>query len=367
MKRPIFLKPFFWPRITTLKDLPLALVQISIYGVISGPIFGYIFIWFLRPPGIWHVTLAPSAFAGWLLHASRWAAEYVLIYYLIFGFGMDYIRHRYHPPRFQLCLLYGAGLIVALLATALISPGGERFGQRFAAMSEGNSLRIIVAIMVFFGFVRLFRSKLERAKAEKAAAEALSQVKALQAQINPHFFFNTLNTIYALIAVDPQAAQRTVALLADMSRHAFATAQSDLIPLVQELDFVNAYLEIEKVRFGRRLQCEMPDTSKAEGIRVPALVVQPLIENAIRHGISRRMDGGKVSMEINRDSNSFSVTVKNECDASAERSTASFYREGHALENIRQRLHLHYRDKALLTVSFPNLDAVAVTIKGPVQ
>ena len=139
---------------------------------------------------------------------------------------------------------------------------------------------------VFFACMRYVRLKLERAKAQKAAAEALSQVKALQAQINPHFFFNTLNTIYALIAVDPKAAQRTVGLLADMSRHAFATAQSDLIPLTQELDFANAYLEIEKVRFGGRLQCEMPDTSRLEGIRVPALVVQPLIENAIRHGIS---------------------------------------------------------------------------------
>jgi LytS/YehU family sensor histidine kinase len=79
--------------------------------------------------------------------------------------------------------------------------------------------------MVFFAFVRLFGSKLEKAKAEKAAAEALSQVKAPQPQINPHFFFNTLNTIYVLIAVDPQAAQRTAALLADMSRHTFATAQ----------------------------------------------------------------------------------------------------------------------------------------------
>jgi LytS/YehU family sensor histidine kinase len=152
-----------------------------------------------------------------------------------------------------------------------------------------------------------------------------------------------------------------------MSRHAFATSQSDLIPLAQELDFVNAYLEIEKMRFGGRLQCDMPDASKAEGIRVPPLVVQPLIENAIRHGISRRIEGGKLSLEIDRSDACFSLTVKNECEALANRSPSSFFREGHALENIRERLRLHYRDKAFLTISFPNLDAVAVKITGPVQ
>src|SRR5262249_31494514 len=157
-----------------------------------------------------------------------------------------------------------------------------------------------------------------------------------QAQINPHFFFNTLNTIYALIPVDPTAAQRTLGLLADMSRHAFATARSDLIPLTQELDFASAYLEIEKIRIGSRLQCEMPDAARIEAIRVPALSVQPLVENAIRHGIARRLAGGRVSVEVNRTETQFSLTVKNECEASSDLSESAFFRKGHALENIRE-------------------------------
>ncbi|HEY2380096.1 MAG TPA: histidine kinase [Terriglobia bacterium] len=367
MKRIIFLKPFFWPRISTLRELPLALLQIAIYGALSGPIVGYFFIWLMRPPGIWHVTLPPGAFVGWLVYASRSAILYVGIYYLTLGVSIDYSRRRYQPRGLKLGLLYGAGWVVALFLTAWITPGTEQFRQKFLAMFDGDSLRVVVVMTILFALIRLFRSRLEKARAEKAAAEALSQVKALQAQINPHFFFNTLNTIYALIPVDPPAAQRTVALLADMSRHAFATAQADLIPLAQELDFVKAYLEIEKVRFGQRLQCEMPGTETAAGIHVPALIVQPLIENAIRHGISRRMDGGKVAVEIDRKGDSFSVTVRNQCDASPERSALSFFREGHALENIRERLRIHYRDKALLTISFPSVDAVAVTITGPLQ
>lgn len=125
---------------------------------------------------------------------------------------------------------------------------------------RARSIRILTVTTILFVLIGVFRAALDRARAQKAAAEARAQVKALQAQINPHFYFNTLNTIYALIPVDP-AAQRTVGLLADMSRHAFASAQSDLVPLAQELDFANAYLEIEKVRLGNRLQCEMPDAA----------------------------------------------------------------------------------------------------------
>jgi hypothetical protein len=323
-----FPRPIFWPKVQTLKELPLALLQVALWGAITGPIIGYFFVWLLRPAGIWQVTLPPQAFIGWLFYASRAGIMYVLVYWSTLSLATGYILRRYQPDRIAVCGLYFGGWITAILLSAVISPGGEGFVREMSSLWGGTGFRVVLVTTAFFACVRYGRLKLERARAHKAAAEAVSQVKALQAQINPHFFFNTLNTIYALIAVDPKAAQRTVGLLADMSRHAFATAQSDLIPLAQELDFANAYLEIEKVRFGRRLQCEMPDTSRLEGIRVPALVVQPLLENAIRHGISRRLGGGKVSVEVDRAGDSFSLTVKNECESATERSDQSFFREG---------------------------------------
>jgi DNA-binding LytR/AlgR family response regulator len=336
---------------------------VSVYGALTGPLIGYFFVWLLQPPELVRTPLSPAAFIGWLLWAARSGIEYVFIYYSILNLAIDYVCRRYRPRGLSLGAVYLCAWLSAVFLSLLISPGGQRLGLRDIA--QGTTVRIIVVVTVFFAILRNVRLKLERARAQRAAAEATSQVKALQAQINPHFFFNTLNTIYALIEVDPQAAQRTVALLADMSRYAFATAQSDLIPLAQELDFANAYLEIEKIRFGRRLQCAMPDASMADGIRVPALIVQPLIENAIRHGISKRLDGGNLSVEIDRDGARFSLTVKNECDVSAGRSPNAFFREGHALENIRQRLRLLYQDEAFLTVSFPDPDAISVTLTGP--
>src|SRR5262249_2990968 len=152
-------------------------------------------------------------------------------------------RLHYQLSRGMIWLLGFAGWFFALLLLSFTLPGGEWFGEAIRA----RSIRILVLMTCLFIFMGLVRATLERANARKAAAEARAQLKALTAQINPHFFFNTLNTIYALIAVDPPAAQRTVGLLADMSRYAFTTAQSDLIPLAQELEFATAYLNIEKI------------------------------------------------------------------------------------------------------------------------
>ena len=338
----------------------MALLQVALFGAIVGPLIGLLIGWLFFP------AVAPSqglplTFGNWIRFSARGGMTYALVFYSVFGLAFHYVRIRYRPSGKILWLLGFAAWIVALLLLTVTLPAGEWFGEAV----RGRSIRILASTTIVFVLLGVFRSALGRAKAEKAAAEARAQVRALQAQINPHFFFNTLNTIYALIEVDPPAAQRTVALLANMSRHAFAAAQSNLVPLTQELDFARAYLEIEKVRFGSRLRCEMPDATTLEGILVPALSVQPLVENAIRHGVARRLEGGSVSVEVDLTGTQFSLTVSNECEAATEFSESAFLREGHALENIRERLRLHYGDRASLLISFPRPDAVAVTITGP--
>jgi len=341
----------------------MALLQVALAGAVIGPFVGLFIGWLFFPAVARSQQRAPFTLGQWIRFASPGGMAYGLVFYSVFGLALPYVRIRFRPSGKMLWVLGFAGWIVALLLLSVILPAGDWFGEA----TRERSIRILAATTIVFILLGIVRSAFGRAKAEKAAAEAQAQVRALQAQINPHFFFNTLNTIYALIPVDPKAAQRTLGLLADMSRYAFATAQSDLIPLTQELDFANAYLEIEKVRIGARLQCEMPDPAKVGPIRVPALSVQPLVENAIRHGIARRLEGGRVSVEVDRTEKQFSLTVKNECEVSTDLSESAFFRKGHALENIRERLRLHYGDRAALGVSFPRPDAVAVTITGPLQ
>ena len=339
----------------------MALLQVALFGAIVGPVIGLLFGWLVLPAIAHPPQGAPFTLREYLAFAAPGGMAYSLVFYSIFRLAIPYICRRSPPSQAMRWLLGFSGWIAALLILSAVLPGGEWFGEAVRA----RSIRILAVTTILFVLIGIFRAALDRANAQKAAAEARAQVKALQAQINPHFYFNTLNTIYALIPTDPAAAQRTVGLLADMSRHAFASAQSDLVPLAQELEFATAYLEIEKVRLGNRLQCTMPNATSVDGIHVPALSVQPLIENAIRHGIARRADGGKVSVEVERNGARFSFTVMNDCEPSTERSAGTFFRGGHALDNIRERLRLQYGDRASLTVTLPRPDAVAVTLTGP--
>ena len=111
-----------------------------------------------------------------------------------------------------------------------------------------------------------------------------SELKALRAQINPHFLFNALNSIAGLIHRDPAVADRTIEQLADVFRYALRGAESEWALLDDELDFVRAYLEVERARFGERLHVEVEIEEAARGARVPTMIVQTLVENAVKHG-----------------------------------------------------------------------------------
>ena len=200
--------------------------------------------------------------------------------------------------------------------------------------------------------------------AERALVAARARAHALQAQINPHFFFNTLNTIAALIPDDPISAQETIVCPADMSRYAFATADRSRVSLADELAFVRAYLTIEQARFGDRLRFELPTETDVDGLDLPPLTLQPLVENAVRHGIARRPNGGVIAICVSRDADGFSVVVENDADYTATATTATFFQPSHALMNIRDRLRLVYDGMASIEVVLRHPDRVAVTIRA---
>src|SRR5262249_45453577 len=161
--------------------------------------------------------------------------------------------------------------------------------------------------------------------------------KALQAQINPHFFFNTLNTVNALIDTDPGAAKQVISRLADMFRYALRCSGGQLVTLQQELEFVRSHLQIESARFVERLQYQLPD--QAAALPLPGLVLQPLVENAIRHGLARRLKGGRIEVSLEPNGQRYYLKVRNQyepSDGPPDLSPDNLFREGHALANIRQ-------------------------------
>ena len=136
----------------------------------------------------------------------------------------------------------------------------------------------------------------ELAVRELAIAASQAQSRALQSQINPHFFFNTLNTISALIDDDPVAARQMIGRLADLFRYTLGCTNADAVTLGEEVQFVRDYLSIERARFRKRLRVDLPEGLLPD-VRIPGLVLQPLVENAIKHGIAPLIDGGSVSVE----------------------------------------------------------------------
>jgi hypothetical protein len=172
-----------------------------------------------------------------------------------------------------------------------------------------------------------------------------AELKALQAQINPHFFFNALNTLYGTIDRGNADARRLVLNLSDVFRYLLRSDRT-LIEIEEELRIVRAYLEIEQLRLGAKLRTEINVDGAALRAMIPLLSVQPLVENAVKHGVAPRTGTGFVRLDITAQPHTLSVTVSNsgECDSSAL--TAARADGGIGLTNVRRRLELHYGEES---------------------
>jgi two-component system sensor histidine kinase AlgZ len=176
-------------------------------------------------------------------------------------------------------------------------------------------------------------------------AEGEARYQALQARIRPHFLFNSLNSIAALIGSRPREAETAVEDLAQLFR-AGLSASERRIPLRDELEVARAYLRTESLRLGERLRVRWDLAGGLEDLPVPPLCLQPLVENAVTHGIEPLPAGGEVAIAIRRDGAQLCIEVGNPVPAQAQESLGA----GSALDNIRQRLALMYGAEAALQV-----------------
>ena len=168
-----------------------------------------------------------------------------------------------------------------------------------------------------------------------------AELRSLRAQIDPHFLFNSLHSISSLTTVDPQAARQMCVLLADFLRESLALGAEDRIPVTRELDLIRRYLEIEHVRFGSRLRVEL-DAGDAGACLVPPLLLQPIVENAVTHGIAHTIEGGVVRVTASRGERIVTFTVENPCDPDRPRRSGT----GLGLANVRARIRALHGDDA---------------------
>jgi two-component system sensor histidine kinase AlgZ len=252
-------------------------------------------------------------------------------------------------PRLQLFGALGLAMIQASFAWVVIGGAWDLFLTKKLHLDAGREglpgdLAILwVAGIVLFGqslVVHYFMLAQENAReAERRLLETQvtareAELRALRAQLHPHFLFNSLNSISALVGPDPEAARRMCGLLGDFLRTSLALGGRERVALEEELALAERYLAIEQVRFGPRLTVERAAEPAALPCLVPPLLIQPLIENAVKHGVADRVEGGTIRIEARRRGTALEIAVENPRDPEAPPRRGS----GLGLENVRQRL-----------------------------
>jgi two-component system, LytTR family, sensor kinase len=211
--------------------------------------------------------------------------------------------------------------------------------QLFALQTWDYSV-MVVAAHAYEYFSRARKQAVESAKLQQALAE--SELQALKSQLQPHFLFNTLHGISTLIEVDRIRAKAMVLKLSSLLRAVLQDGTADLIPLEEELKFAEAYLEIEKMRLGERLEIRYNVQSGLDQLLVPPLILQPLVENAIVHGVACSREGGWLAIDIRRVEKGIELSVRNSVRGKGTPGS------GLGLQNTAARLNYLYADEARL-------------------
>jgi signal transduction histidine kinase len=247
-----------------------------------------------------------------------------------------------------------ASIVVALIESTISLVTSEWFRQDLPKPTASTELLelyfiakfhqnvfiywVILAVSQAILYYRKYREReLRSTRLEARLAEARLQV--LKMQLHPHFLFNTLNAISALMHEDVELADRMLARLGDLLRTTLENADKQEVPLYQEIEFIRPYLEIEKARIGPRLSVRMDIDPATMDARVPNLLLQPLVENAIRHGIAPRAGPGKIEIQTRRDGASLRLQIRDDGPGLPH---SGALREGVGLANTRSRLaHLY--------------------------
>jgi signal transduction histidine kinase len=287
------------------------------------------------------------------------------------------------PPRLRNWAIHAAAVVITVpviftsditLAELLTLPGsGRTFSDKFTENFRVPlplllswllvaALTWVMVLTISYAW-RYRREALEASRLKTELAEA--QLHSLKDQLRPHFLFNSLNAVATLTTTDPPTAKRVVLLLSGLLRRALTDADAQEVPLEQEIEFARSYLAIEQIRFSNRLSVEVCVDPQAERAMVPHLVLQPLVENAVRHGIGPKAEPGTVRIEAGLVQEGVRLAV---IDDGVGRSRASRSDgAGVGLANVRARLARLYGEGARLECGDRPEGGFMVTVVLPVR
>lgn len=214
------------------------------------------------------------------------------------------------------------------------------------------TLFMMIQFGCFFAY-RYFKENQKKIKLEGELRNAAlrSELSAIKAQLNPHFLYNIFNTISASVPAENEKTRRMIAELSDLFRYQLKASQTELVPLKEELEFVKKYLDLEKERFQERLQIEIDVDDAILNEMVPPMLLQPLVENSVKHGLSSLIDGGKISISIHKKNNRLLFEISDSGVGIKDKNNA--FDKGVGLNNTRLRLEKMYESTLQLKDNYP--------------
>ncbi|MFT4682655.1 MAG: sensor histidine kinase YesM [Flavobacteriales bacterium] len=333
--------------------------------------------------GGWGLFLIVILVANFLQASFLWSK--IALAFAVFGFGFvstslyrayvkknDWISRE--PRRLVLPIFMGS-LITSLTWTLLflsvqlmIDSVSETQSSSFELVqlivSFLNNLFLVLLWSLFYFAYHYFTiaqtARVARYKSEAAARDA--QLNTLKGQINPHFMFNSLNNIRALMLEDVSRSREMVTKLSDLLRYSMTNSEKRVVPLREEIAVVRDFLDLNKIQFEEKLRYQFEIDSSLNEIQIPPMIIQILVENSVKHGISSSVKGGDVFVAARKEGNQLILEVSNSGKWSTDTKRSDSH--GIGLPNIRRRLQIIYGDQASLHISQEN-DLVTARIRLP--
>jgi LytS/YehU family sensor histidine kinase len=267
--------------------------------------------------------------------------------------------------------------------TARIDVSGSPWGvvrvlpraDEMPALSEDSALLSLLSRMLGFALendeLRNQKMLQQRREQELELLAARSELRALRAQINPHFLFNSLNTVAALIPREPQRAEQIIEQLSEIFRYAVRHSEREWVRVDEELLIVSAYLDIECARFGERLHVDMDVDDGARGLQIPAMVILTIAENAVKHGVAAVRGPGRLAVCVNVQEGCLSIRVLDSGPGFPPEVTPESLpepaRSGYGLRNVRERLAAYFGPEARMTFGSTREGLTEVALRIPLR
>lgn len=318
-------------------------------------LFIYIFMWTLV--AVFQFIFIKNAFPG---HALRILFTCLFQYFLLGAiylgvwFGLRYINLDTQKT-YQYILNHTIYLIVITLVWISMSNFvdvvllGEVISEYRIRTAPLKSILGILSYLLFISFMYLdayYLSYMEKIQNERRLNEILkeAELNLLKSQMNPHFIFNSLNSISSLTMLDPEKAQEMIIRLSDFLRYTVTASKQQLVTLQKEMDMCKAYLAIEKIRFGNKVEFTFNEAPETLHLSVPAMILQTLFENAIKHGVYNSLTMECIHFSSSLQDDRLLLTITNSFDAEASPKVGT----GTGLKNVKNRLDLIYDKNAIL-------------------